>query len=125
MTLLQFGTIANFRVESPPRFLKVADPGFRSAEPVLERSLAVSRWLDENGVAVAPAADEAAARPGAVDGAWAGLWVWRGHRRERPEPPAAGALLRQAPTGLAGGPGPLPGNAPPPATPPPLPPPPA
>jgi Ser/Thr protein kinase RdoA (MazF antagonist) len=106
--LLKFGAIANFRVESPPRFLKVADPGFRSAEPVLRRSLAVSRWLDENGVAVAPAADEAAARPVAVDGAWAGLWVWREHCGERSDPRAAGALLRQAHEALAACPVPLP-----------------
>ena len=96
MTLLKFGAIANFRVEQPPRFLKVADPGFRSAEPVLERSLAVSRWLDEHGVAVANAAEEAAAGPVAVDGAWAGLWVWQENRAERPDPRAAGELLRRA-----------------------------
>ena len=95
MTLLKFGTIANFRVEDPARFLKVADPGFRSAEAVLERSLALSAWLDGAGFPVAGAAEEAAARPVAVGDAWAGLWLWVPHRDARPEPGRTGDVLRR------------------------------
>jgi Ser/Thr protein kinase RdoA (MazF antagonist) len=94
ITLLKFGTIANFRVEDPPRFLKVADPGFRSAEPVLERSLELSSWLDGHGFPVPGAADEGSARPVAVDGAWAGLWDWQDHWEARPDPGPTGELLR-------------------------------
>jgi Phosphotransferase enzyme family len=95
MTLLKFGTIANFRVEDPPRFLKVADPGFRSAEPVLERSLRVSAWLDGKGFPVAGAAEEGSARPVPVDAAWAGLWNWEERRGVRPDPEPTGELLRR------------------------------
>jgi Ser/Thr protein kinase RdoA (MazF antagonist) len=95
LTLLKFGTLANFRVENPERFLKVADPGFRSAETVLERSLRVSAWLDEMGFPVAGAAEEGSARPVAVGDAWAGLWSWQDHRDARPDPGTTGELLRR------------------------------
>jgi Ser/Thr protein kinase RdoA (MazF antagonist) len=95
LRLLKFGTLANFRVENPERFLKVADPGFRSAEAVLERSLQLSAWLDERGFPVAGAAEEGSARPVAVGDAWAGLWTWQDHREARPEPEATGELLRR------------------------------
>jgi Ser/Thr protein kinase RdoA (MazF antagonist) len=95
LTLLKFDTIANFRVEDPPRFLKVADPGFRSAEPVLERSLRLSAWLDGRGFPVAGAAEEGSARPVAVDGGWAGLWRWEAHRDARPDPGQTGDTLRR------------------------------
>jgi Ser/Thr protein kinase RdoA (MazF antagonist) len=95
LTLLKFGTIANFKVEGPPLFLKVADPAFRSAEPVLERSLQVSAWLDGNGFPVAAAAEEGAARPVAAGDGWAGLWRWQEHRDVRPDPREAGQLLRR------------------------------
>lgn len=93
-TLLKFGMIATFRVENPSRFLKVADPGFRSAEAVLERSLALSAWLDGNDFPVAAAAEEGSARPLSVDDAWAGLWAWQDQLEERPDPERAGELLR-------------------------------
>jgi Ser/Thr protein kinase RdoA (MazF antagonist) len=93
LTLLKFGTLANFRVENPERFLKVADPGFRSAEAVLERSLALSAWLAGNGFPVPPAAEEGSARPVAVDGAWTGLWMWQESRPGRAEPGPTGKLL--------------------------------
>jgi Ser/Thr protein kinase RdoA (MazF antagonist) len=108
ITPLKFGTIANFRVEDPPRFLKVADPGFRSAEPVLERSLQVSAWLDRKGSAVAGAADEGDARPIAVDGAWAGLWRWEEHSEARPDPRLTGEVLRRFHELMADYPGSLP-----------------
>lgn len=95
LTLLKFGAIANFRVESPDRFLKVADPGFRSAEAVLARSLGVSAWLDGEGFPVAGAAEEGDARPLSVDGSWAGLWAWEEAMDERPNPEATGQLLRR------------------------------
>jgi Ser/Thr protein kinase RdoA (MazF antagonist) len=95
ITLLKFGTIANFRVENPARFLKIADPGFRSAEPVLKRSLALSAWLDNAGFPVAGAAEEGSARPVAVGDAWAGLWRWEDHRDVRADPCATGELLRR------------------------------
>jgi Ser/Thr protein kinase RdoA (MazF antagonist) len=95
MTLLKFGTVANFRVEDPPRFLKVVDPGFRSAEPVLARSLQLSAWLDDNGFPVGAAAEEGSARPVAVDGAWAGLWRWEDQLEGRPDPRRTGELLRR------------------------------
>ena len=95
MTLLKFGTIANFRVEDPARFLKVADPGFRSAQPVLERSLELSAWLADEGFPVAGAAVEGSASPIAVDGGWAGLWNWEEHRDARPDPRRTGELLRR------------------------------
>jgi Ser/Thr protein kinase RdoA (MazF antagonist) len=95
LTLLKFGTLANFRVEEPERFLKVADPGFRSAEAVLERSLQLSAWLDDSGFPVAGAAEEGSARAIAVGGAWAGLWRWQDHREARPDPETSGELLRR------------------------------
>ncbi|HSD22799.1 MAG TPA: phosphotransferase [Solirubrobacterales bacterium] len=95
LTTLKFGTIANFKVEDPPLFLKVADPRFRSAESVLERSLQLSAWLEGNGFPVAGAAEEAAARPVAVEGAWAGIWRWQDHRHARPDPARVGQLLRR------------------------------
>jgi Ser/Thr protein kinase RdoA (MazF antagonist) len=95
ITLLKFGGIANFRVETPPRFLKVADPGFRSAEEVLERSLRLSAWLDEQGFPVAGAAEELPDGPAVVDGAWAGLWRWVDHRNVRPDPAGTGEILRR------------------------------
>jgi hypothetical protein len=95
MTVLKFGAIATFRVADPPRLLKVADPGFRSAEPVLERSLQLSAWLADEGFPVAGAAAEGSASPIAVDGAWAGLWNWQEHRDARPHPERTGQLLRR------------------------------
>jgi Ser/Thr protein kinase RdoA (MazF antagonist) len=108
MTLLRFGGIATFRVEDPPRFLKVADPGFRSAEPVLERSLQLSAWLDREGFPVAGAAEEGSARPLAVDAAWAGLWNWEEQQDVRPDPGPTGELLRRLHDLLADCPVPLP-----------------
>jgi len=95
MTLLKFGAIATFRVHDPARFLKVGDPGFRSAQPVLERSLELSAWLAGERFPVAGAAAEGSARPIAVDGGWAGLWSWEEHREVRPDPARTGDLLRR------------------------------
>jgi Ser/Thr protein kinase RdoA (MazF antagonist) len=95
MRLLKFGTIATFRVEDPPRLLKVADPGFRSAEAVLERSLALSAWLDGARFPVPGVAAEGAVRPVAVGDAWAGLWLWQPHRDARPDPRLTGDVLRR------------------------------
>ena len=95
LTLLKFGLLANFRVENPPRFLKLADPGFRSAHPILERSLRLSAWLDANGFPTAAAAEEGLAEPVVVGSAWAGLWDWVDAREERPEPRLTGQLLRR------------------------------
>jgi Ser/Thr protein kinase RdoA (MazF antagonist) len=95
LTLLKFGLLANFRVENPPRFLKVADPGFRSAQPILDRSLRLSAWLDANGFPTAAAAEEGFAQPIAVGEAWAGLWRWEDARAERPQPRPTGELLRR------------------------------
>ena len=108
LTLLKFGLLANFRVENPPRFLKVADPGFRSAQPILERSLRLSAWLDANGFPAAGAASEGFAEPVQVDGAWAGLWRWENARDERPRPKPTGELLRRLHELLADCPVPLP-----------------
>lgn len=108
VTLLKFGPIANFRVQDPPRFLKVADPSFRSAEAVLDRSLELSAWLDRNGFPVAGAAEEGGARPIAVDGGWAGLWKWEEHREERPDPALTGETLHRLHTLLVDYPGSLP-----------------
>jgi aminoglycoside phosphotransferase len=108
LSLLKFGMIASFRVDDPARFLKVADPGFRSAEAVLERSLQVSAWLDGKDFPVAAVAAEGAARPWAVDDAWAGLWRWLDQLPERPSPGPAGELLRQLHELLADCPVPLP-----------------
>lgn len=95
LTMLKFGLLANFRVENPPRFLKVADPGFRSAEAVLERSLRLSAWLDANEFPVAAPAEEGLAEPVTVGEAWAGLWCWEDARDERPQPERTGELLRR------------------------------
>jgi Ser/Thr protein kinase RdoA (MazF antagonist) len=95
LTLLKFGLLANYRVDNPARFLKVADPGFRSAFPIMERSLRLSAWLDANGLPVAGAAKEGSAEPVAVGDAWAGLWQWVDALDERPRPRLAGELLRR------------------------------
>ena len=95
LTPLKFGAIANFRVKNPARFLKVADPGFRSAQPVLGRSLELCAWLADRGFPVADAAEEGVASPIAVDGAWAGLWKWEEHREVRPDPERTGEVLRR------------------------------
>jgi Ser/Thr protein kinase RdoA (MazF antagonist) len=95
LTLLKFGVLANFRVENPPRFLKIVDPSFGSAEQNLERSLRLSAWLDANGFPVAAAAEEGFAQPVAVGGAWAGLWRWEDARDERPDPGETGELVRR------------------------------
>jgi Ser/Thr protein kinase RdoA (MazF antagonist) len=108
VALLKFGTIANFRVENPPRFLKLADPRFRSAEAVLERSLAVSAWLDRAGVPVAAAAEEGSARPVAAEGAWAGLWLWQDQVEGRPDAGRSGERLRRLHEVLGGYPVSLP-----------------
>jgi Ser/Thr protein kinase RdoA (MazF antagonist) len=108
LTLLKFGTIANFRVDDPLRFLKIADPAFRSAEPVLERSLALSAWLDGRDFPVAAAAEEGSARPVAVNGAWAGLWLWQDQLEQRADPRQTGELLRRFHELLAGCPVSLP-----------------
>lgn len=108
LTLLKFGDLAIFRVDNPPRFLKIVDPGVRAGEALLERSLRLSAWLDANGFPVAAAAEEGMAEPVAVGEAWAGLWRWEDARDQRPDPADAGALLRRLHDLLADCPVPLP-----------------
>ncbi len=95
LTLLKFGLLATFRIENPPRLLKIADPGFRSAHPILERSLRLSAWLSANDFPTPAAAEEGSAMPLAIGEAWAGIWRWEDADDTRPEPGPTGELLRR------------------------------
>ena len=108
LTLLKFGDIAIFRVDNPPRFLKVGDPGLRSIDAIFERSLRLSAWLAANEFPTPAAAEEAFAEPVAVGETWAALWRWEDAGDERADPERAGALLRRLHDVLADCPVPLP-----------------